>query len=794
MKNLPTLKRIDPSAMTPDAYSALEKAGFSRRGFLKGAGALIVGFSAVGAARKLSAQAPTPAPTIALDQVDSWVAIAKDETVTAYSGKCEFGQGFRTVQYQLVAEERSVPLERVTLIICDTDLTPDQGVTSGSQSHLAEFGTAGLRQALATARTAMFQLASDMLKVPMDQLIVSDGMISDMNDASKAVSYGTLMGGKKFALALDTKAVPKDPTTYTVLGTSLPRYDIPSKITGEFQFVQHVRVPGMLHGKVVRPPSPGAKVVSVDEASVKGLPGNVQVVVKNDFVGVVADKEWFALQAAQTLKVTWSNGDTLPDQSTLYDYMRKQPSSDSYSVLATDVDVNLKAGAKMVTATYYHPYQMHGSLGTSCAVADVKGGTGANASATIWSATQGVYPQRDSVAVVLGIPNRNIRVIFVEGSGCYGINGGDTVCFDAALLSQAVGKPVRLQFTRKDEMAGGENYGPAYVIDLKGSIDDKGQIMAWDYEAWTLSKGGRPNANNPGNIISGALSGLPAPRVNPSTANPPTNFNNNNNTASSYGAGCLGGRCGGTGTIRSERVLTHTINSPFFTGPLRSPARLQNSFANESFMDELAFAAKADPVAFRLLHLIDQRLIDCVTGAANAYGWDTRPSPKAGNAKTGVVSGRGISALLYEGNNGYCALIAEAEVDQDSGVVAVKRLVASQDSGPVSNPNGLANQMEGGALQGMSRALREEVRWDDQGVFSVDWRSYPVFHWGDPLPEIETVIINRLDVGQMGAGECTITAAGSAIGNAIFDATGVRIREIPFTPNRVLAALKAARA
>jgi CO/xanthine dehydrogenase Mo-binding subunit len=569
----------------------------------------------------------------------------------------------------------------------------------------------------------------------------------------------------------------------------VPRDDIPAKVTGQFQYVQHVRVPGMLHGKVVRPPYVGAKVISVDESSVKGLPGNVRVVVKNDFVGVVADKEFQALQAAGALQVNWSDGDTLPDQQDLYNWMRKRPTRDAYTVRVDDVDAMLKQAARTVSATYLHPYQMHGSMGTSCAVADVRG-SGATATATIWSATQGVYPLRDSTALILGVPKENVRVIYMEGSGCYGINGADTVSYDAALMSQAVGKPVRVQFTRKDEMTGGENYGPAFVVDLRGGLDDKGQIVAWDYESWTLSKGNRPNATTPGNIITGALAGFPTPAFVPAAGNTPANFANNGNSASSYGAGMVGGRAGGTGTIRSERVLTHTIESPFFTGPLRSPNRLQNTFANESFMDELAAAVKADPVEFRLRHLSDPRLIEVVKAAAKAANWETRPSPKPGNARTGVVTGRGISCVLYEGDNGYCALVMEVEVDQASGAIKVARIVASADSGPISNPDGLRNQMEGGALQGMSRALREEVKWVDSFISSVDWRRFPVYKFGDFLPKVETVLINSLDNLQMGAGECTITPAAAALANAVFDATGARLRRVPFTPVNVLAALK----
>jgi CO/xanthine dehydrogenase Mo-binding subunit len=324
---------------------------------------------------------------------------------------------------------------------------------------------------------------------------------------------------------------------------------------------------------------------------------------------------------------------------------------------------------------------------------------------------------------------------------------------------------------------------------MRAGVDNSGQIVAWDSEIWSLTKGGRPNATTPGNIITGALVGFPTPPLVPAAATPVTTFSNNGNAAPPYVTGCVGSACGGTGNVSSQLVLNHSIESPFFTGPLRSPDRLQNTFANESFMDELAAAVKVDPVQYRLRHLSDPRLIAVVNAAAKAANWETRPSPKPGNAATGVVQGRGISCVLYEGNNGYCALVAEVEVDQASGVVTVKRLVASQDSGPVSNPDGLRNQMEGGALQGMSRAMHEEVKWTNRGITTFDWKSYPVFQFGDPLPVVETVLLNPQNVPQLGAGECTITIVAAAIGNAVFDATGARLRQVPFTPANVMAAL-----
>ena len=799
--NTDSFRTFDETEMTPEALAALAtetpENDRSRRDFFKSAGMMVVGFAAAGEAAKLAGQNPlNPTGLVDATKVDSWVSIAADDSVTVYSGKCEFGQGFATVQMQLAAEELNVPLSRVKLIFCDTGLTPDQGVTSGSQSHIAEFGPGGLRQALDTARDAMLQLAGQWFDTTPDQLSVKEGVVSVKSDATQKISYGQLLQGQRMNLVLDSKTVIKDPKTYTILGTSVPRPEIPAKATGTFRYVQNVRLPGMLHGRVVRPNAIGAKVVSVDKNSVANMPGVVQVVVKNDFVGVVADTQWHAIQAAGTLNVTWSAGDTLPDPATLYTYMQTLPSADSLSIDTGDTDAVLGKADKTFSAQYLHPFQMHGSMAASCAVADVRGGTGKNAVAKIWSATQGVYPQRDSVAVVLGIPKENIRVIFTESSGCYGLNGNDSVSYDAAILSQAVGKPVRVQWSRRDEHAQGESFGPAYVLNMKAGVDAGGKITAWTYEAWTLSKGNRPNATTPGNIISGNLAGFPAPVPTPVKATAPTTFANNGNSSCNYLSGVVAGRpAGGTGNIASARVLTHSVASPFFTGPLRSPARLQNTFANEQFFDEIAAGLGQDPVDYRIRHLTDPRLIAVVRAAAQAAQWETRPSPKS-QIPFGNLGGRGISCVLYEGNNGYSALVAHVEVSLVTGVVVVKKLITAAESGPISNPDGMANQTEGGVMQALSRCLYEQVKWNAKAgiITSTDWNSYPTYQWGMPLPQLKTVLINNPDVSQTGAGELSITLSASAIGNAVFDAIGVRVRQIPYTPANVLAAIAAAKA
>ena len=720
-------------------------------------------------------QGPVP-DSPPLNQLDSWIAIAADGSITAYSGKEELGQGISTAQQQLVAEELLVPFNRVKLIYCDTALTPDQAHTSGSQSHPANFNSNNLAQAGATAREALFRLASQKLGVPVDRLTAMDGVITN---GSKSVTYGQLVEGKKFSLALDPQAKRKSPSEWIVLGKPIPRPDLPDLVTGRFEFVHNVRLPGMLHGRVVRPPSVGATLASVDESSVAGMPGIVKVVVQKNFIGVVAEKPWQAIQAAGKLKVTWNPGPPLPEHATIYDSLRKQPARDTLMVDSGDVDQKLSGAATVLKATYLHPYQMHGSMGSSCAVADVQGDR-----ATIYSATQAVWYQKNTSAMILGLKPENIHVIFRRGSGCYGVNGADTVTYDAAILSQAVGKPVRVQLTRKDEMAF-ENYGPAYVIDQRAALDAQGNIITWDHESWSPGLGNRPGTNRPGNIITGSLLGFPPAEFAPRSPAPaPGRVNNNSNGVPSYFAA-------GTGTVQSGRVLTHAVESRFWTGPLRSPSRLQNTFTHESFMDELAAHVQADPVEYRLRHLRDARLKEVLSAAAKTANWETRPSPKPGNRKTGIVTGRGAACVLYEGDNGYTSLVAEIEVNQDTGKIVVKRMVAASDVGPISNPDGLRNQVEGGALQGLSRCLGEEVTWDHEKITSVDWRTYHSLPLGFEVPKIDAVLIHRTEGEVMGAGETSITLVAAAIGNAIFDATGVRIRQVPFTAERIKAALAA---
>jgi nicotinate dehydrogenase subunit B len=740
----------------------------SRRDLLKTGGGLIVSFGTI------EAQGPFDTHPSHIDpsKLDSWLAVGTDGFITAHTGKCDFGQGMLTAQTQLVAEEMCVDFSRVKLIQCDTAVTPDQGTTSGSQSTPTNFNSRNLALAAATAREALLKLGAAKLGSPIEQLSIADGTISDLN--GHRITYADLVGGRHFTLALDPIAKRRSPDQWTVLGKPVPSLDRSALMTGRFEFVHSIRIPGMLHGRVVRPPGMGATVESVDKASVRHLPG-VKVVVRKSFVGVVAETQYAAILAARQLKVQWNNGPDLPPHEGFFDYLQTQPSHDTLSIDSG----NVNEGVAVIRAKYTYPYQMHGSVGASCAVADVKPGQ-----ATVWSATQSAYPTRSIVAKLLNLPVESVRVIYVRGSGCYGLNGADAVSFDAAVLSQAVGKPVRLQFSRQDEMMW-ENLGAACVIEHRAALGPDGRIAVWDRENWVASLGNRPGYGRPGNVISGMLLGYEPDPLNPGPAKPPSGkLQNQSNTVPSYFAGA-------GGTIPAVRALTRTVRSPFFTGPLRSPLRIQNTFANECFMDEICAQAKADPVAFRLQHLKDSRIIGVIQAAARAAAWEPR---RAATEKTGTVRGRGIACVNYEGGNGYAALVAEIEVNFETGVVHPTRFVVAIDCGPISNPDGLRNQTEGGLLQGMSRALVEEVTWDKRCITSTDWETYRSLHLDSVMPTIETVFVTPAGVPAIGAGETAITVAPAAIGNAIFDATGARLRDLPFTPERVKAALRASRA
>jgi CO/xanthine dehydrogenase Mo-binding subunit len=791
-------------------------ARLSRRDVLKGSGLLVVGFSLAGCnsradttaqtasrqpapaptrtastpatavARSVVEQAPGPVPTPAplaappatalptavartapprlsappaerrrgtgaANTIDSWLVIGRDESVTVFSGKVELGTGVRTALAQLVAEELDVPMARIRLEMGDTDRTPDQGYTAGSKT-IQGAGVA-LRQASAEARLALLELAAATLRARTEQLQIEAGVIMFQGDPSRRASYGELIGDRRFERQATGRAPTKHPEQHTVVGTSVPRVDLPGKLTGAASFVHDVRLEGMLHGRVIRPSGVGATLASVDEGSVAGLPGLVKVVRQGSFLGVVAEREEQAIQAARTLAATWTGGGGLPAFETLHEQLRGQSQGDGESAT--------RVAATRLSATYTWPYQIHASLGPSCAVADVRPD-----GATIWSATQGVYQLRGALAQLLGMTAEQVRVIHAEGSGCYGHNGADDAAADAALLSRAVGRPVRVQWSRQDEHAWAP-HGPAMRMELHGGLDAGGTVVAWDFSVWTPSHSSRPGG--PANLLAGQL-------VN-----------------GGGGSGRSGGG-GGGGERNARHDYTFPNNrvrglapgvSPLRTSAFRGLGAPANAFANESFVDELAAAAGADPVAFRLRHLADPRSVAVIQAAAERFGWPSRHSPAPDGADPAL--GRGVAFSRYENANAYVAACAEVEVDRASGAVRVRRLVAAHDCGLIVNPDGLANQVEGNMIQATSRALKEQVTFDEAQVTSVDWRGYPILTFAE-VPDVEVVLLNRPDQPPVGAGEPATLPVAPAIANAIFDATGARVRSVPLTPERIKAA------
>jgi nicotinate dehydrogenase subunit B len=690
--------------------------------------------------------------------LDDWLSIGKDGTITAFSGKVELGTGVRTALAQIVAEELDVPLERVRMVMGDTDLTPDEGYTAGSMT-ISSSGTA-LRQAAAEARHIMLEMAAELLDANLDELSIQDGVIRVAHDPERLLAYAELLGGKLFNLEVTNQAPLKPPETYRLVGTSMPREDLPRKVAGQPSFIHDLRLPGMLHARLVRPPGPAAKLVAIDESSVKDIPGLVKVVQRGDFIGVVAEREEQAIQAARQLKVEWREMDVYPRMQDLYTSLRSQPTEDSILIEQGNLEKAFAGAAHHVHATFYQPYHAHASIGPSCAVAEVKGDQ-----VTVWASTQGPYPLRGALAELLNLPVENVHLIHAEGAGCYGQNGSDDVAADAVILAQAAGKPVRVQWTRADEFVW-EPKSPAMVMEVHGGLDNQGNVVAWDYHVWSPSHARRPRFA--GQLVTAQLiSGQPAPQARFSFGaerNAPTNY-----------------------SFPTQRVTVHYVPNSFLrVSSFRSLGGSMNTFANESFIDELATVAGIDPVQFRLRYLVDPRERAVLLAAAEKAGWDSRPSPRA--SETELAEGRGVAFARYENDQAIAACIAEVQVEKNTGVVRVKRIVVAHDCGLIINPDGVKNQIEGNVIQSLSRALKEEVQFDELRITSTDWETYPILTFSE-TPEIEIVLINRFDQPAVGAGEPATVTTAAAVANAVYDATGIRLRQIPFTPERVKESL-----
>jgi CO/xanthine dehydrogenase Mo-binding subunit len=696
---------------------------------------------------------PSPDP----DQVDSWLAVEADGSVIVRSGKVELGTGVRTALAQIVAEELDVPLIQIRVVMGDTAQTPDEGYTAGSMTLQTSGAT--LRQVAATARQALMELASDRLDAAMDELVVEAGRVTVGHDPERTITYAELQGGRPFARAILSQAPVKRPEAYRVVGVSAPRVDLRAKFTGQAGYVQDVRLPGMLHGRVVYPPGPGAQLAAVDAGSVAGVPGLVQVVQRGNFVGVVAEREEQAVRAAKLLQVTWGPGSALPAMPALYEALRAQPARTTMVAEAGQVEAALAATARQAHATYCLPYHAHASIGPSCAVADVQPGR-----ARVWSNTQGPNPLRGALAQLLDLPVEAVHVQHTEGPGSYGHNGSDDAAAEACLLSRAAGRPVRVQWSREQEFAW-EPKAAAMVIEVRGGLDEQGRVAAWQYDAWTPTHTDRPRL---------AAQLLASQWMADQTA-PPVRFGGGDRNAQTLY------------DFAQERVTMHWLpHSPLRTSSFRGLGGVGNTFANESFMDELAHLAGADPLAFRLRHLTDERARAVLSAAAERAGWRW-PGPAATVA--GQAVGKGLAVARYKNSGAYVAAVAEVAVNLSTGAVTALRIVVAHDCGLIVNPDGVRNQVEGNVIQALSRALKEEVTFDAHGVTSLTWETYPILTFSE-IPDIDVVLLNRADQPLLGAGEPASITTAPAVANAIFQAAGARVRQMPFSPDRVRAALR----
>jgi CO/xanthine dehydrogenase Mo-binding subunit len=727
-------------------------APLSRREFLQAGGALVVGFTLPGTVFAQRPHGDIPlGKTLDIGEVDGFIAVNTDGSVTIYSGKVDLGQGLRIAIPQMAAEELGIGVERIAMVEGDTALTPDQGATAGSSGIVR--GGVQIRQAAATARETLIGLAAARSGKPAADLDAIDGEVRPKS-GGPGIRFGDLVGDKRFGVKVDSKARLRDPASYRIVGQPLARPDIPGKVNGRHVFVHDFKVDGMLHGRVVRPPAVGAKLVAVDQASIAAIPG-ARVVRVNDFVGVVAASEWDAVSAARMLETQWSEPAPLLGAGAVREWMRAGPFEADETLVKKGDARQMLAGAKKISAEFYWPMQSHGSMGPSCAVADVRDGK-----ATVWSASQATHRFRETIAKALALPKDAVRVVYLDGSGCYGMNGHDDAAADAALLSKAVARPVRVQWSRQDEL-GWDPKGPPQLLSLEGAVDD-GKITAWRTEMWIpKATASLPNmpllaldaagiAQTPG-ITTGLIS---------QNGDPPY-------------------------AVAHQEVLVHWLkSSPLRPSNFRAPGKVANCFAVESFTDMLAAAARRDAVEFRLRALSDPRGTEVIRRAAALIGWQSRPSPAPGASSTG----RGFAYMHYKHNESYVAMAIEADVDKASGAIRVRRVACAHDCGLIINPAALKAQIEGNILQTLSRTLFEEVAFDRSRVTSVDWASYPILRFPD-APEILIDLVNRPLDPPLGAGEASATPVPAALANAVYDAVGARVTTVPFTKERVRAAL-----
>ena len=732
----------------------------SRRDLLKGGGALVVGFCITGDLARVARADVGGPPDPKL--IDSWIAVHADNTATVIFGKGEFGQGNTTGMLQIAGEELDLDMSQLRAARIDTEVTPNQGPAVASLS-IMDNGPQ-LRAAAAEARQALLQLAAARLGAPLERLEVVKGVVSVGGEPNRAVKYGDLIGDKQFNVKMTGKASQKPVADYKLVGTRVARVDVPDKVSGKYVYMQHVRVPNMLHGRIVRPRGQGAygagaKIASVDASSIAGIPG-VRLVRKGDFLGVVAEQEWDAVRAADQLKVTWQLPPRLPAKGKLFDAMRASRTTDSVILETGDVPAALSKAAHVSSATYYGPYQAHAPFAPSCALADVNA-----QSALVMCSTQFPHGVRGMLATTLGLAPEQVRVQYYEGAGVFGRACHDDSALAAAIMSQAVGRPVRVQFMRWDEH-GWDNYGPAHLADVRAGADADGRIVAFEYQGWHHGWIA---------VETSQELALGAPPQPPASGR--ARLVNKETLSAVY-------------AMPNVRLINHHVpglDGYLKGGNLRSPMDLSISFASEQTIDELAHALRMDPVSFRRSNMTNPRWIGVMDAVTRAANWAPRVAYSAAPGAQ-VVTGRGIGLGTHLVS--YGAAVADIEVDRETGKIKVMHLYGAMDAGLVVNPALVENQIVGMLVQSASRALVEEVRFTETNVTSLDWTSYPVLRFADH-PKVTPIVVQRFNERSTGAGEEVMGAAVGAIANAFFDATGVRMREYPMTPDRVRAALKA---
>ena len=694
--------------------------------------------------------------------LDSWLQINRDGTITVHTGKVELGQGIKTALAVIVAEELDVSVERIRVAPTDSSYSPDEGLTVSSMS-LETTGEA-LRWAAAEARHAMLSVAYEELEAPLERLQVSDGTILDPV-SGKSTDYWQLFGEQPFGRQVTGAAAPKPADSYALQGKSNQRLDAADKVSGQTTFVQDLMLPGMVHGRVLRSAAQSARLASFNKCQVHDIPGLLKVVQDGSFLGVICAEEFQAVHAVKQLEhaVQWDSEKTLPHPDQIEVHLRNHTGQsflveDGTGIIGPIPPIEMPAGAaQTLTGTYFRPFQMHASLAPSAAVALMEAG-----SLTLWVHSQGVYPIRSAVARVLDLSIDQVRVIHMESSGCYGHNGADDAALDAALLARALpGQPVSVKWTREDEHTW-EPYAPAMRVQLQASLDSDGKVIAWNHDLWSYPHFGRSHS---GNGTSGLLAAwqLAEPYARP-TPQPilSSHVGSHRNADPLY-------------SFHNKRIVKHFVpESPFRTSSLRGLGAFANVFAIESFMDELAHAAGIDTFEFRLNHLDDERARSVLQAAAKVIGWNNR-------------KGMGIAFARYKNRQSYAAVAVELKVDTSSGEINLERAVIAADAGQIVSADGLSNQLEGGFTQSASWTLNEEVKFNHDGITSRDWGSYPIMNFTQ-APRVATILINRPGAPFLGAGEAAQGPTPAAIANAVYAAAGIRLRNIPFTPEKVLSA------